>query len=242
MFSVQNNRKKKIEKLIATDSIGNVISFNFTIIRPFDATNPYVQTSWRQNPLHVGGYLSDGGVHFVSFITAILGPVDQVCGFTRQIQEMNGADDTLACSLLLKGGQIGSLNVSFASCKYAESTLIILGSKGTIIMNGFSKLSFINENKEVTEFAFDFAGNSGEYPEGIRGDLVMEMKDWWQVICSNDGVVVEDEKENAIAVVKVEPEMTVEEGFHHLAVCAAALESAKNGTFVKVASLPDFSI
>jgi hypothetical protein len=44
----------------------------------------------------------DAGVHWVSIVTTVLGPVRSVAAYTRQIQAKNGPGTHMACWLLAR--------------------------------------------------------------------------------------------------------------------------------------------
>jgi len=85
--------------------LGDVVTFSLVVVRQFDSVNnPYLATSWRQKPSHVGGYLSDGGVHWSAMLVATLGPVASVGALSRQIEAMNGAGKSIVEYLSCWGG------------------------------------------------------------------------------------------------------------------------------------------
>ncbi|KAL6927079.1 hypothetical protein ACO0SA_003369 [Hanseniaspora valbyensis] len=69
--------------------IGNIESFTYNSTGPFVSHNKY-GTAWRAHPEHIGGYLSDGGVHQLALLTEVLGPIAKISSLTKQIRKESG--------------------------------------------------------------------------------------------------------------------------------------------------------
>ncbi len=67
--------------------IGDIASFTTTLLEHGTTTTKYLATGWRLNPEHIGGFLSDSGVHQLALLTDVLGEVDTVSGFTKQLRK-----------------------------------------------------------------------------------------------------------------------------------------------------------
>ena len=63
------------------------------------------------------GYLSDGGVHNMAHIVAILGEIQSVSAFASKTYPIHGAEDTLASAVRMKSGAVGVINFTFVSSK-----------------------------------------------------------------------------------------------------------------------------
>lgn len=83
--------------------------------RPYNPNSPYHQTAWRQNPEHVGGYLSDGGVHDMAHLVPILGKFASVTGFATKRHKIHAVQDTLAFAVQLENNVVGTMNMTFVS-------------------------------------------------------------------------------------------------------------------------------
>ena len=52
---------RRLAEVVRSGQIGDVVTFNFNCVRTLQLDkNPYLNTAWRQQPAHPGGYLSDG--------------------------------------------------------------------------------------------------------------------------------------------------------------------------------------
>lgn len=201
--------------------IGKVVGFNYIATGPFNAANKYLATGWRAKPRHVGGYLSDGGVHQLAYLVDLLGEAETISAQTRQIREASGTDDILFSTLKLKSGAIGTFNYgsAFGPADKARR-FIIYGDKGSVDFN-FSpalpkpvvKVQVEGRDAEVLEI--DESDNSN--------GVVAEFKNFYEAVKANDK-----------SLLVSQPETT----FHHLAIIDAALKSSANGgSAVKVESV-----
>lgn len=212
------NSIEKVKSILS--KIGEVVSFTYRATGAWNANNKYLTTSWRQNPEHIGGFLSDGGVHQLALLTEILGNVDSVSGHTKQVREQSGADDILFSSMKLKSGVIGTFTYGSAFGATDKSTsLIIYGTNGSLVYD------FSPSLKKPT-ITYQTGASSQEASEKI-------------VVEIDEVNALKAEFENFAAAVQAKDKSLVKvppaKAFHHLAIIAAALESSKNdGSAVKV--------
>ncbi len=116
-------------RLIESGKIGSPVFFQWQSWVRMSRDNEYVNTSWRKHPDHIGGYLSDGGVHHIAAIRLLAGDIAKVTAFSKTVSDYLGAEDTLACVMQTKNGSLVSYNVSYALYKCGMSATII-GSDG----------------------------------------------------------------------------------------------------------------
>lgn len=206
------NAIEEVKKILP--QIGEVISFTYSATGAWNANNKYLATSWRKNPQHIGGFLSDGGVHQLALLTEILGPVESVAGLTKQVREESGTDDILFSTFKLTSGAIGTFTYGSAFGATDKSTsLKIYGTKGSLVYD------FSPELKKPT-ITYQTGANSGE----ASGKTVVEV---------DEVRGIKEEFENFASAVAAKDKSLVRvppaKAFHHLAIVAAALESSKNG-------------
>lgn len=200
--------------------IGEITAFTYNATGPFNDTNKYLATGWRLKPEHIGGFLSDGGVHQLALLTEVLGEVESLSGLTRQLQEQSGTDDVLFSTLKLKSGVIGTFTYGSAFGATDKSTYFkIFGKNGSVTYDWSPALKTPTITYETGETAGK--ASSKTVIEVAEVDTIEEeFKNF------RDAVVKKDK-----SIVRVPPRTA----FHHLAIVAAALESSKNGGFnVKV--------
>ena len=93
--------------------------------------SPYYQTSWRKHPEHIGGYLSDGGVHHAAVLRMLLGDVDSVTGRIAQLRADLPPADTLSATVQFRNGALGTYAVTYA-LPGPRTALEVAGQSGVL--------------------------------------------------------------------------------------------------------------
>ncbi|CAI4716970.1 BAP_1a_G0043500.mRNA.1.CDS.1 [Saccharomyces cerevisiae] len=208
--------KEQIEK------IGPVVAFTHNSTGPFVTQNKYLTTTWRQKPEHIGGFLSDGGVHQLALVISLLGEFGSVSALTRQVRERSGADDIVFATVQLKNKEvIGSFTYGSAFGATEKSVFLkVYGKNGTVTVDLSDKKDPVVKVK---------LGGSAE----DNGDEQIFKVD------NDESFGVNTEFLNFHeAVSKKDKSLylgTPRTAFHHLACVDAFLKSsAKNGDHVKI--------
>ncbi|VEU22168.1 DEKNAAC103177 [Brettanomyces naardenensis] len=208
----------------AIGKIGKVYSFTYRCIEPFPFSSEYHATSWRQMPQHVGGYLSDGGVHQATILSGALGQVKSINARNKQMRDLSGTDDILYSVLEMHSGVIGMLTYGGAFGNTEKRHLFpIRGDNGSVGLElGHDAPAKVTlriggataaADKYTEEFIID---NENDSPVKVLEIL-------GKALTAGD-------KSKIIA--------TPEVAFHHLAVIDAAIESSsRGGQTVEVKSL-----
>lgn len=202
--------KEKLSK------IGPIAAFTYNSTGAFYPSGEYMGTSWRQHPQHIGGFLSDGGVHQLALLTTLLGEVGSIAAFSRQLREQSGADDIVFSSLKLKDSDvIGTFTYGSAFGATEKSIFLkVYGLNGSVLLNVSAR-----------------NGATIKTMIGATGEV--EAKEETIQVKEQEFFGVEDEFANFHeAVVKKDKSLlkgSPRVAFHHLAVVAAFLESAANG-------------
>lgn len=202
--------------------IGEVVGFTYRSTGAWNDHNKYLSTSWRQHPEHIGGFLSDGGVHQLALLTEVLGEVKSVSGLTKQLREESGTDDVLFSTMKLKSDVIGTFTYGSSFGATDKSTsFIIYGRNGSLIYDFSPSL-----DKPTITYETGTSSQTASEKTTIKIDEVNniqeEMKNFAEAVRAND--------KNLVLV-------SPAKAFHHLAIVAAALESSKkDGASVEVAS------
>lgn len=195
--------------------IGNVLGFTYRYTGPYNKSNVFMNTPWRLKPEHIGGYLSDGGVHQLALLTKVVGPISSVSALTKQVRETSGSDDILFSTMHAESGAIGTFTYGSAfGATEKLGSFVIYGDAGSLTAD-FSA----GKPLKITVMTGDSAQES-------KVESEIEFKE-------NDTFGLADEFENLHeAVTKKDKSVIVstpEKAFHHLAIVAAALESSKKG-------------
>lgn len=214
MTSIKTLKEEIIPK------IGEVVSFTYHATGPYDDTSKYLQTSWRMNPEHVGGYLSDGGVHQLALLTEVLGPVDTISAQTRQLRKTSGDDDILYSTMKLKSGVIGSFTYGSTFGATDKSTYFkIFGTAGSVTYDWSPALG----KPTITYQTGETVKTSGEkttFQVDANDTIKAEFENFAEALKANDKSLIVS---------------TPEKAFHHFAIIVAAIESSRdNGSLVTV--------
>lgn len=203
-------------------SIGSIVGFSYNATGPFVTNNKYMSTSWRKCPEHIGGFLSDGGVHQLALLTEILGEIGSVSALTKQARKESGACDTVFSTVRLRDSDIiGTFTYSSALGATKKSVFLnIYGSHGSITLDISNKKKtfvkiIIGDCAEADSNEMFF-----EIDEDESFGVNKEFENFYEAVINNDK-----------SIIKGSPRVA----FHHLACVAAFLESsAKNGDHVIV--------
>lgn len=207
------------------EKIGPIVAFTHNSTGPFVTQNKYLSTSWRQNPEHIGGFLSDGGVHQLALVTELVGEIACVSALTRQVRKESGTVDIVFSTVEMKDSDIiGTFTYGSAFGATDKSVFLkIYGRNGTVVV----ELS--DKKKPVVKVRY------GSSAEECSAEEVHDVP-------LDDTFGVNAEFQNfREAVTKKDKKLfrsTPRVAFHHLACVAAFLESSdKNGDHVKVETI-----
>ncbi|CCF55739.1 hypothetical protein KAFR_0A03040 [Kazachstania africana CBS 2517] len=205
--------------------IGPVVAFTHNSTGPFVKNNKYLATTWRQNPEHIGGFLSDGGVHQLALVTALVGDIDTVSAHTAQVRKESGDCDIVFSTVTVKdSGIIGTFTYGSAFGATEKSVYLkIYGKNGNVTVDLSDKTAPV-----VKVRVGDCAENAQDeeiYPidQDSSFGVQAEFLNFHEAVAKND-------KSLLVSTPRV--------AFHHLACVAAFLESSdKKGDNVKVERL-----
>ncbi|KAF2743528.1 NAD(P)-binding protein [Sporormia fimetaria CBS 119925] len=184
-------------------SFGRVLQFRTRVSNLVQPGGKYYETAWRKTPEYQGGFLLDGGVHFIAATRLMLGekaaPV-KTSAFTAQLQEHLPPLDTLNATVQLRNGASGTLAISFGTT-FTGSEYAVAAEKGSVWVSRGKVIVTQNGEEEVKEFPDE--GN------GVK----QEVRAW------------------AESLLKGEPNLlqSPEEALRDLALLEACLVSGKQG-------------
>lgn len=92
--------------------------------------NPYFHTAWRVAPGHVGGYLTDGGVHVAHWLRRCCGEPRRVRATTAAFEADKPPLDTAVATIELDSGVLATWTSCFAA-PYSGPALELFGSEGS---------------------------------------------------------------------------------------------------------------
>ncbi len=90
----------------------------------------YFATKWRTDNSFQGGFLLDGGVHYIASLRILLGEIESVSAFSAQVSSDMPPVDTISAALRFSNGCLGTYALSFAGNVDHDSMITIVGDKG----------------------------------------------------------------------------------------------------------------
>jgi len=165
IFSIAENFRyersfRHVHEAVSSGKIGKVRFFSKHFWANVNEDNKYYQTSWRKDPKYQGGFLLDGGVHYVAALRLAVGaPIESISAFTRLNKEILAPVDTFHSTLRLTDGTTGTFSISFASTLLALN-LTVVGEKGSIVVEGSREGNkvVVTVGDESEEKTFSFEG------------------------------------------------------------------------------------
>jgi predicted dehydrogenase len=185
-------------------SLGRILTFRARVCNFVAPGGKYYETAWRKTPEYQGGFLLDGGVHFIAATRLLLqgggeAPA-KVSAFTAQLQQHLPPVDTLHATIQLGNGSSGTLSISFGTTDKG-SEYVVAAEKGTVHISRGKVVLTRDGKDEVKEFP-----NEGN---GVKQEIAA----WAQSL----------EKDEA------DPAQSPEEALKDLQVLEAALRSGEQG-------------
>lgn len=156
--------------------MGRILGFRVRVHNSVKAGGKYYETSWRKMPEYQGGFLLDGGIHYIAAMRQILGPENGICrvsAFTGQLQAHLPPVDTVDAVLRAQSGVSGTFSVSFGTTARGGGYGIACEMGTVTAMRGRVVVTRDGvEGEETFEFPDEGAGVRQEvqaWAEGIAG-------------------------------------------------------------------------
>jgi predicted dehydrogenase len=177
-------------------------------------TNKYAGTSWRKNPDYQGGFLLDGGVHFIAGLRKILpSPIAIVSAFTRLNRDYLPPADTVHATFQLADGATGIYGNTSAASRFVYD-VELMGQEGYIL----ASVAYFGESK-VELVLKDGTKESQEFKDANKNAIAEEFRVFAEAISHN----------------REDPNGSPEEALADLAIVESMLTSGdKGGEPIKV--------
>jgi predicted dehydrogenase len=126
----------RIKELLDSGIIGKPYSAFWDCFDLLETSNKYAKTQWRIKHQYPGGFITDGGVHNIAVFRDLFGEIHSAKAITKSINPELGEIDSM--SFLFNTSQNVScvFNYFFSSMGYQERKLKILGTQGTMFVEG----------------------------------------------------------------------------------------------------------
>ncbi|XP_024378012.1 dehydrogenase FPY6 isoform X2 [Physcomitrium patens] len=145
--------------------LGQIMGVQVLIEAPMNSSSPYFSSSWRREANFKGGFMLDGGVHFIAGLRMIMGcEVDSVSATVSHVDLTLPPPDNLSALIQLQNGTAGVVYICY-SAKSRKMIWRVVGSLGTVevdrtVQNGQHgyKTTYQPAKGEIQEVFCPFAG------------------------------------------------------------------------------------
>jgi len=137
-------------------SLGRILTFRVRVAAMVSAGSKYYETEWRKKPDHQGGFVLDGGVHFVAATRLLLQgggrKIKKVSAFTAQLQEHLPPVDTLNATMQLDNDASGTLSICFGTTDTGSEYLVACEKGSVHVARGKVTITKDGKDPETKEF------------------------------------------------------------------------------------------
>lgn len=158
--------------------LGRVLGFRVKVFGNVKKGGKYFETPWRKKPEYQGGFLLDGGVHFVAGTRLLLGEAAKptaLSAYTSLLQEHLPPVDTVDAIWRTESGVSGTFSVSFGTTlSGSEYTVACEKGSVTIVRSKVTVREGEEKDGKITEKDFPEEGS------GVKA----EVKAWAESIAA----------------------------------------------------------
>ena len=151
------------------------------VLAPLNPENAIASAAWRLHPQHIGGYLSDGGVHRTAALHLLAGRVSQVHGLVALFHPDRDPTDTLVANLRFTSGVVGHLTYSVGVHSREPWTVRMYGTDGSLVVHydrmvleGSEGVEEIVESPSPSGFDLEFADFHRAITEGRPPEVSLQ--------------------------------------------------------------------
>lgn len=193
---------------------GQVLGFRVRMHALIKPGGKYYETQWRKKPEYQGGFLLDGGVHFIAGMRVLLkgSRVKNVSAFTNQLRDHLPPADTVDAVLQLENGTTGTFSVSFGTT-FTGAEWSVACEGGTVSVDRTIVTSKPTGGEERKTEVKDETGDRVKEEHVPIGSVIPEVFAWARSL--KDG--------------RWDPRQSAEEGLADLEILEAMLRSGQNG-------------
>ncbi|KAL1874012.1 hypothetical protein VTK73DRAFT_566 [Phialemonium thermophilum] len=149
---------------------GKVVTFHLKMYKLVAPDDKYFNTEWRKVPQYQGGFLLDGGVHFVAALRLLLGALDEhvqrLAGFSNLLVEALPPVDTVHAVAATQTGAAGTVCISFGTEFKSGLEVEIVTTNGAVVWTQ-TEVTVVRKGKDgaKTVEKENFEYDSGVTPE-----------------------------------------------------------------------------
>ena len=156
---------KRVKDLISSGKIGEPYSVFWDQLTVMDESNIYAKTQWRIDHQYPGGFVMDAGIHNIAVLRDLFGEMKSGIAYNRSVNPSIGRMDSMSLQFVFESGVNGSLDIYFSARGMNKNELTILGSKGTIVVQGNVLSVKCGGNEESREVIETDRGYRGQFED-----------------------------------------------------------------------------
>ena len=139
-----------VKELIDQGELGRVLTFQWAQHVAMTPANKYFHSEWRRLGDLAGGFLLDVGVHHASALRLLFGEVASVTADVEQFSPLLPPVDTLAATIRMQNGILGSYLLSFVTASAWQPLLHIVGDAGSLrVQRGFVEVTSLGQTRSI---------------------------------------------------------------------------------------------
>jgi len=155
----------RIGSIMKSGEIGEPYSVFWDQLTVTDMENKYAKTKWRINHKYPGGFVTDAGIHNIAVFRELFGEFKRGVAFTRSVNPGIGRMDSMSFQFEFENGINGIFNMYFSAQGMSENRLRILGTRGTISVEG-NRIAILHHGRTGREEAIDTdRGYGGQFED-----------------------------------------------------------------------------
>ncbi|KAK4135119.1 NAD(P)-binding protein [Trichocladium antarcticum] len=145
---------------------GALVTFRLQKYGFIRSDNKYFNTEWRKNPQYQGGFLLDGGVHFIAGLRVLLAAagqdIEQIAAFTGLLDARLIPVDTIHAVARTRDGKSGTIAISFGTeFKDDRLEVEVATTNGAVLWRPTDVTTVARSGDGKAETKREFAWDSG---------------------------------------------------------------------------------
>jgi len=144
--------------------LGRVLGLRVRMGQMVKPGGKWYETAWRKTPDYQGGFLLDGGVHYIAGTRVLLGTnnaIVRTSAHSQQLQEHLPPVDTVDAAVKLANGATGTVSISFGTT-FKGNEYVVACEKGTMTVLRGKVVVNRDGMEEVKEFPDEGTGVAQE--------------------------------------------------------------------------------
>ncbi|KAF2806409.1 NAD(P)-binding protein [Mytilinidion resinicola] len=144
--------------------LGRVLGLRVRLGQMVKPGGKWYETAWRKTPDYQGGFLLDGGVHYIAGTRVLLGTANAIVrtsAHSQQLQEHLPPVDTVDATVKLASGATGTVSISFGTT-FKSNEYSVACENGIVSVLRGKVVVTKDEADEVKEFPDEGSGVAPE--------------------------------------------------------------------------------